>query len=142
MVFERIVDTKNVTSIPRTTKPVKIRVDKSDENLPFLENIINIVIREISVGNLPLQGTKQLVSIAINRSRGESIILQPVTPTALQPNPIHIVSACFPQAEHFLKHLSRLNAILGRYPKSSNRVKSGKNIAIGGSITEITQVKT
>ena len=40
-----------------------------------------------------------------------------------------------------MKNLSKLNAILGRNPKSSNNVKIGKNIAIGGSITLITQVK-
>ena len=44
----------------------------------------------------------------------ESIIFAPVTPAALQPKPIHIVSACLPQAEHFLKGRSRLYAILGR----------------------------
>ena len=53
---------------------------------------------EIIVGNRPLHGTKLLVMIAINLSRGESIIRVPVTPTAFQPNPIHIVSACFPHA--------------------------------------------
>ncbi len=36
-------------------------------------------------GNLPLQGESEFVMIATRRSRGESIILQPVTPTALQP---------------------------------------------------------
>jgi hypothetical protein len=36
-------------------------------------------------------------------------------------------------------YLSRLKAILGKYPKSSNNVNRGKNIAIGGSITEIIQ---
>jgi hypothetical protein len=35
--------------------------------------------------------------------------------------------------------LSRLNATRGRYPKSSSIVNSGKNIAIGGNITAITQ---
>ena len=61
---------------------------------------------EIIVGNLPLHGTKLFVIIAINRSLGESIILVPVTPTALHPNPIHIVKACFPQALHFANCLS------------------------------------
>ena len=36
-------------------------------------------------GNLPLQGDSEFVMIATKRSRGESIILHPVTPTALQP---------------------------------------------------------
>ena len=52
---------------------------------------------------------------------------------------IHIVSACFPVPQHFLKHLSKLNAILGKYPKSSKIVNKGKNIAIGGNITDTTQ---
>lgn len=36
-------------------------------------------------GNLPLQGVREFVIIATRRSRGLSIILAPVTPTALQP---------------------------------------------------------
>ena len=39
----------------------------------------------ISVGNLPLHGTKLLVIIAIKRSLGDSIIRHPMTPHALQP---------------------------------------------------------
>ena len=102
-----------------------------------LKNIVAIVIKK---GNLPLQGTKLLVRIAINLSLLELIILQPITPAALHPNPIHIVSACLPEEQHFLKHLSKLNAILGKYPKSSNKVNRGKNIASGGSITLIIHV--
>ena len=101
-------------------------------------NIVAIVIRK---GNLPLQGTKLFVKIAISFSRGEFIILQPVTPAALQPTHMHIVIICFPEQQHFLKKPSILKAILGKYPKSSNIVNKGKNIAIGGSITEIIQVK-
>lgn len=74
-------------------------------------------------------------------SLGESIILQPITPAALQPKLMHIVNACFPELQHLLKHLSKLNAILGRYPKSSIKVNKGKNIAIGGSITLIIHVR-
>ena len=44
------------------------------------------------------------------------------------------------EEQHFLKHLSKLKAILGRYPKSSKKVNKGKKIAIGGSITLITEV--
>ena len=55
-----------------------------------------IVIIAIIIGNLPLHGTNEFVRIEINFSLGESIILQPVTPALLQPNPIHIVNACFP----------------------------------------------
>lgn len=88
-----------------------------------------------------MHGTKLFVKIDINFSRGESIILQPTTPAALQPNPIHIVNACLPELHAFLKYLSRLNAILGKKPKSSSKVNSGKNIAMGGSITLIIQVR-
>jgi len=99
----------------------------------------NIVIMAINVGKRPLHGTKLLVRIAIILSRGESIILHPVTPAALHPKPMHMVSACFPWQHALLKKLSRLKAILGRYPKSSSRVKKGKNMAMGGSMTDTTQ---
>ena len=49
--------------------------------------MLAIVIRK---GKRPLQGTKALVKIEIRRSLGESIILQPITPAALQPNPMHM----------------------------------------------------
>ena len=103
---------------------------------------INILEIAINKGNLPLQGIKLLVIIAISLSLGESIILHPVTPHALHPNPMHIVIICFPLQQAFLKKPSILNAIRGRYPKSSNIVNSGKNIAIGGNITATTQLKT
>ena len=99
-----------------------------------------MVIKDISIGNLPLQGTKLLVRIAISLSLGESIILQPVIPAALHPNPIHIVIICFPFVPALLKNPSILKAKRGRKPKSSKKVNKGKNIAIGGSITETIQV--
>ena len=83
--------------------------------------------------------TKLLVKIAISLSLGELIILQPITPAALQPNPMHMVSACFPEVQAFLNSESRLNAIRGKMPISSRIVNRGKNIAIGGSITATTQ---
>ena len=73
-----------------------------------------MVMRAISVGNLPLQGTKLFVKMATSRSRGESIIRHPVMPAALQPNPMHMVSACLPQPQHFWNTLSMLNATRGR----------------------------
>ena len=45
----------------------------------------------------------------------------------------------FRELPAFLKYLSKLNANLGKYPKSSNIVNIGKNIAIGGNITDTTQ---
>ena len=98
----------------------------------------NIEITAIRVGNLPLQGEKLLVRAAIFLSASESMILHPVTPQALQPNPIIIVRACLPFVPDFLKMESRLNATLGRYPRSSNSVNKGKNIAIGGNMTATT----
>jgi hypothetical protein len=92
---------------------------KSASNIiaaPTLLSLKNITIIAINKGNLPLQGVKEFVIIAINRSRGESIILAPVTPTALQPIPIQQVSACLPQAPHFSKQKSKLNAIRGKIP--------------------------
>ena len=120
----------------RSTTEIVATTDETElaKKLP-----IKMVASVIKNGNLPLQGTKLFVKTAIKRSRGESIILHPTTPAALQPNPIHIVRACFPEVQHFLKHLSKLKAILGRYPKSSKKVNKGKKIAIGGSITAITQ---
>ncbi len=53
-----------------------------------------------------------------------------------------MVNAFLPQEPHFLKLLSKLNAIRGKYPKSSNNVNIGKNIAIGGSITATTHART
>lgn len=60
-----------------------MREDHIPKVLPAI-NIDEIVIKN---GKRPLQGTKLLVSVAINLSLGESIILVPTTPAALQPNP-------------------------------------------------------
>ena len=60
-----------------------------------------MVTKAIKIGSRPLQGVKLLVKMAINRSRGESIMRQPVTPAALQPNAMHVVKHCFPQAPAF-----------------------------------------
>lgn len=95
---------------------------------------------EISVGNLPLQGTKLFVTIAFSLCSLLLIILQPVTPQALQPKPIHIVNACFPLQLALQNTLSKLNATLGKYPKFSSKENIGKKIAIGGNITATTHV--
>ena len=141
MVLESNFDVKKVTITPINIVPVSIKVDINVLYGNATVPAKNIEIIEINVGNLPLHGTKLFVKIAIKRSRGESMILQPITPQALQPNPMHMVSACFPCALAFLKNLSRLKAIRGKYPESSSNVKSGKNIAIGGNITETTQAR-
>ena len=51
---------------------------------------IKIVAMAIKNGYLPLQGTKLFVIDAIILSLGDSIILVPTTPAALQPNPMHM----------------------------------------------------
>ena len=93
------------------------------------------------VGKRPLQGTKALVRMAMSRSRGLSMIRQPVTPQALHPNPMHMVRLWRPWAPAPRKAWSRLNATRGRYPRSSNSVNRGKKMAMGGSITATTQDK-
>ncbi|MNT30460.1 hypothetical protein D3C72_1662560 [compost metagenome] len=128
----------NITPKIITSKTVIVEIIDPQKPSPIPP--INILAIAIKNGNLPLHGTKLLVIIAINLSLGEFIILQPITPAALHPNPIHIVNACFPDVQHLLKYLSRLKAILGKYPKSSKNVNSGKNIAIGGNITDTTHV--
>lgn len=139
IVFERIFEMPKLIAIPNKITPKTARVDTNEEYWFATRLPINIEDIVISIGNLPLHGTKQFVSIAIIFSLVEFIILHPIIPAALHPNPIHIVSACFPVVPAFLNTLSILNAILGKYPKSSNNTNNGKNIAIGGSITEITQ---
>ena len=68
----------------------------------------------IIAGKRPLHGMKLLVRIAISRSRFESMMRAPTTPAALQPSPIHIVSACLPHALHLENMPSRLKATRGR----------------------------
>lgn len=51
----------------------------------------NMVIIAMRAGKRPLHGTKALVTVAIIRSLGDEIMRQPVTPAALQPNPMHMV---------------------------------------------------
>lgn len=64
-----------------------VKVDRIEALNPDAKQLMNIIETVIKNGNLPLQGTKLLVKMAINFSRGESIILHPITPAALQPNP-------------------------------------------------------
>ena len=114
---------------------------KIDEKPVGTKVPIKIVAINIWVGHLPLQSEKLLVMMAISLSLGLSMIRVATTPAALQPHPMLIVRACFPCAPDLLNNESRLKATLGKYPKSSSKVNMGKNIAIGGSITEITQPK-
>ncbi len=93
IVVDRIFDVKNVINSPKIIIPDKyiaqIKLFKTEFEL---NPIKNIVISAIRVGKRPLQGVKLLVSIAIILSLGESMILQPTTPAALHPNPIHVIN--------------------------------------------------
>lgn len=78
---------KNTPSnIIKSTVKVESKEPVNPPHKPAIK-ILEIVIKK---GNLPLQGTKLLVSIAISFSLGESIIRHPTTPAALQPNPMHM----------------------------------------------------
>ena len=90
IVFESSFDIIKVKHIPISITNVSKSVPITDCTGSAAENAKNMVIIAIIVGNLPLHGTKLFVSIAISRSLGESIILHPVIPTALQPKPIHM----------------------------------------------------
>ena len=113
-VLESNFEITRVSQIPNKISNKTETVDMKEEIELAKKLPIKIVAKVIKNGYLPLQGTKLFVKIAIKRSRGEEIILQPPTPAALQPNPMHIVKAWFPEVQHLLKHLSKLKAILGK----------------------------
>ena len=107
-VMERTLETAKVMHTPRTMNRVRSRADSMESKAPPDTPTKNMEIMAIRVGNLPLQGTKLLVIMAMSRSLGESMMRQPTMPAALHPNPIHMVKACLPQAWQLLKGLSRL----------------------------------
>ena len=114
-IVDNTFEIKRVTKKAKTIKPKRIRAEVTVfiKLLAILETK-NIEVIAIKLGNLPLQGEKTLVSIAIIFSLVLLIILHPITPQALQPYPMHIVRVCLPLEPHFLNILSVLNAILGR----------------------------
>lgn len=89
-VFDSAYETSNVMQTPRRTSNV-INIEGT---IPFTKELEvmakNADAMAIMVGNLPLQGTKVFVIIAISLSLGESIILHPMTPAALHPKPMHM----------------------------------------------------
>ena len=95
--LDKILETIKVIMIPRIIINIKKKAFNKDEVKVLVSGIKNMEIRAIRRGKRPLQGIKALVIMAIKRSFLVSMIRQPVTPTALQPKPIHIVKACFPQ---------------------------------------------
>ena len=122
-VFDSRADTIKVKMTPTNVIIASITAAIREDVLAGDIPATNIVAINMRVGHLPLQGTKLFVSMAINRSRGELMLLQEIMPAALQPNPIHIVMACFPCAPANWNNLSRLNATLGKNPTSSKMVK-------------------
>ena len=77
--MDNILEISKVRYIPNNiTKSTQI-VERIDAPIPVAMLPIKILAIVIKNGNLPLQGTKLLVKIAIKRSRGELIILQPTT---------------------------------------------------------------
>ena len=90
-VMERTLETAKVMHTPRTMNRVRSRADSMESKAPPDTPTKNMEIMAIRVGNLPLQGTKLLVIMAISRSLGESMMRQPTMPAALHPNPIHMV---------------------------------------------------
>ena len=151
-VFESRYVTPSVTATARTTNSASSNAAIHDEPppneppAPFPGEAFpaapperKSAASETSSGNRPLQGTKLFVSIAASLSFSSGMMRQPTTPAALQPKPMEIVSACLPHAPQQRKQRSRLKAARGRKPRSSSSVKSGKKIAIGGSMTATTQ---
>lgn len=96
IVLDSILDMIKVKKIPINIIPSTTIVDMNVVNFPFTVPAMNIAEIVIKNGKRPLQGTNAFVRIAISFSLGESIILVPTTPAALQPNPMHMVRACFP----------------------------------------------
>lgn len=90
-VMERTLETAKVMHTPRTMNRVRSRADSMESKAPPDTPTKNMEIMAIRVGNLPLQGTKLLVIMAMSRSLGESMMRQPTMPAALHPNPIHMV---------------------------------------------------
>lgn len=90
MVLDNRLEIIKVKNMPSKMTRMTARVEMIEAPSPCILPATKIVAIEIKKGNLPLQGTKLFVKIAINLSRGESIILHPTTPAALQPNPIHM----------------------------------------------------
>ncbi|MDQ0286824.1 site-specific DNA recombinase [Desulfofundulus luciae] len=117
---------QGVESLRKLACEVAERLD--DLNWEEREKIIRLLVRRITVMNSELiiearihgteiscgSGTNTLVRMAINLSRGDSIIRQAITPAALQPNPMLMVSACLPWVPAILNKGSILKATRGR----------------------------
>ena len=107
-------DTASVNATPSSTMATTEPAATTDASAGGKAAATNTVASRISVGNRPLHGTKLLVRIATSRSRGESMMRVAITPAALQPKPIAMLSACLPWAPARRKRKSRLKATRGR----------------------------
>lgn len=87
-VADKSLEQASVTRTASNSNAVRSRADTTEPSTPP-DTTKNNEIKAINVGKRPLQGTKELVRIAINRSRLESMIRHPTTPAALHPSPIH-----------------------------------------------------
>ena len=96
-VAESSFETKKVIRMPRRMTAVSASAETAEESSPPAAPTKNMLIMAMRVGKRPLQGTKLLVSMAISRSRGESMMRQPTIPAALQPKPMHM-DGSFPNA--------------------------------------------
>ncbi len=85
MVFERIREIRKVIRTEKMRTPKRTAPDKNAE-----PPAINAPITAMRPPNLPLQGMKVLVRMAMSFSRFEAMIAEPVTPTQLQPSPMHM----------------------------------------------------
>ena len=84
MVLESNLEISKVIKIPSKTTHKTTKVETKEEAKLLAKKLpIKIVAIVIKKGNLPLQGTKLFVKIAINFSLGESIILVPTTPSSI-----------------------------------------------------------
>ena len=97
-VFDKSHEAASVASTPTASTADRASATAAGCAPPEAPAERNIVKSASIVGKRPLHGTNAFVKTAKSRSRGESRIRQPMTPTALQPIPMHIVSACLPQA--------------------------------------------
>jgi hypothetical protein len=107
-------DEKNIAPTPSSVTPTTALAEARPASGAGTTAPTKIVASRIWVGQRPLQSEKLLVMMATRRSRGLSITRVATTPAALQPNPMHMVSACLPCAPTRRNSESRLNATLGR----------------------------
>ena len=92
--FKTVADSRrehaSVPATPRTSVPSSSAAPSTEESRPERPPTKYRVMRAMRVGNLPLQGTREEVKMAMSRSLGLSMMRQPVTPQALHPMDIHM----------------------------------------------------